>query len=114
MQVVDHTGGFHNIEAVLIHFRNLIEFFFTERDDKDDLVLAHHYTGEVPKKAPLWAKRYGQRCNELLAHLTYRRTHYRQHDRHHWADILEKCMQMDDEINGFLDTLTPERRAWFQ
>jgi hypothetical protein len=112
--VATPTSDYHNIEGILIHFRNLIEFFFTEKEDKDDLVLAHHYTGKAPQKAPAWAKAYGQRCNELLAHLTYRRTQYRQNDNHHWTDILEMYRQMDDEIIGFLDCLTPERRAWFK
>lgn len=104
---------FRNIEGILIHFRNLIEFFFTERQEKGDLVLAHHFTGQPSQKAPTWAREYGQRCNELLAHLTYRRTNYRQHDEHHWTDILDKCRQMDAEITTFLSGLTPDRRAWF-
>jgi len=108
------TTGFRDIEGVLIHFRNLIEFFFTESQDKDDLVLAHHFTGDQPQKSPAWAKEYQRRCSELLAHLTYGRTRYRQNDEHHWPDIVEKCRLMNDEINAFLNRLSPERRAWFR
>jgi hypothetical protein len=112
VQLID-SGSFFDIEGILIHFRNLIEFFFTNKRDKDNLVLAHHYTGTQPKNAPPWAKEYGQRCNELLAHLTYRRTHYRRDDKHHWPDIVGKCQNMDDEITRFLNSLAPDRRAWF-
>ena len=108
------TTAFRNIEGILVHFRNLIEFFFTDSQDKNDLVLAHHFTGKQPQKPPLWAKKYERRCNELLSHLTYGRTRYRQNDEHHWTDILENCRQMNDEITGFLNCLTPERRAWFK
>jgi hypothetical protein len=111
VQVVDDMA-FHNIEGILIHYRNLIEFFFSEKTD-DDLVLACHYTGASPKQAPPWAKAYRLRCNNLLAHLTYRRTAYRQKDEHHWPDIWEQCRFMNDEITAFLNSLPPERRAWF-
>jgi hypothetical protein len=107
------ASEFSSVEGILIHF-NLIEFFFTEKQDQKDLVLVHHYTGKPPQKAPLWAKTYGRRCHELLAHLTYNRTHYRQNDAHHWRDIWEKCKLMDDEIAGFLNSLAPERRMWFE
>jgi hypothetical protein len=113
MQNTSDTGGFDNIEGILIHFRNLIEFFFTPKPEKGDLVLAQHYTGEPPRKAPAWAREYGRRCNELLAHLTYHRTHYRDRDEHHWPDILEKCRHMDNEITAFLSCLTTEKREWF-
>jgi hypothetical protein len=108
------TSSFHNIEGVLVHFRNLIEFFFTGKAERRGLVLAHHYTGDAPRKIPAWAKEYEQRCNELLSHLTYRRSsHYRQNNEHHWPDITEKCHLMDRTIADFLNSLPPEKRAWF-
>jgi len=109
------TSDFHEVEGILVHFRNLIEFFFTDRPEKNDLILAHHYTGQAQQQIPVWAKRYEQRCNELLAHLTYRRSnHYRQNGEHHWTDIAEKYGLMDGAITEFLNFLSPERRAWFK
>ena len=109
----DDTIHFREIEGILIHYRNLIEFFFS-KDSGDDLVRAQHYTGEDPKSLPPWAKSYKRRCSELLAHLTYSRsTHYRRTDEHHWPDIADKCDLMNQEIRAFLDSLPPERRAWF-
>ncbi len=106
-------NDFHNVEGILVHFRNLVEFFFTTSRSKDDLVLAHHFTGRDPQGPPTWARDYGRRCNELLSHLTYSRADYRQNDHHHWPDILEKGQLMEREINEFLSSLSPERRTWF-
>jgi hypothetical protein len=55
VQVPSDRDAFLNVEGLLIHFRNLIEFFYTERKEKDNLVLAHHYTGAAPRGAPPWA-----------------------------------------------------------
>jgi len=108
-------SDFQNIEGVLLHFRNLIEFFFTGKPERNDLVLAHHFTGNAPQNLPAWAKTYEQRCNELLAHLTYRRSnHYRQNNEHHWPDIADKCRLMDNTITEFLNFLPSERKAWFK
>jgi hypothetical protein len=103
-----------DIEALLIHFRNLMEFFYTKKQKKDDLVLATHYTCEAPRGTPAWHDDFNQRCQNLLAHLTYDRTRRRSKNEHHWYDVLEKISYMESEITGFLNSLTPERRAWFK
>jgi len=104
---------FQNIEGILIHFRNLIRFFFTQGSAKE--VSARHFTGKTLQLMPVWAQEYKQRCDELLAHLTYRRSsHYRPNNLHHWPDIGEKCRLMNETINEFLNSLPPERKVWFR
>ena len=113
-QAANSPGDLLDIEALLLHFRNLMEFFYTKSLEKDNLVLAHHYhnSGPLPKRP--WAHDFNIRCNNLLAHLTYFRSDKRRLNEHHWCDILEKVRYMEEEIVGFLDSLTPERKEWFK
>jgi hypothetical protein len=108
----DDTARFLNLEATLIHFRNLIEFFFTAKEN-GNLVLAHHFVGSR-KVEPKWAEEYRIRCNNLLAHLTYQRSALRDKNLHHWPDVLQKCELLDQEISEFLNKLPPERKVWFK
>lgn len=103
------------VEALLVHFRNLMEFFYTPYPNKDDLVLAQHYTGGAPpQKRPTWVTTSNRRCGELLAHLTYRRSVYLNNNQHHWNGLPELVEKMEEQITAFLDSLTPERKAWFE
>jgi hypothetical protein len=104
---------FRRVEGLLIHFRNLLEFFY-EKKTHGGLVLAQHYTGVSAQDMPEWAALYRRRCNELLAHITYRRTHHRLANKHHWDDIPEKVRLMDAVIIDFLNCLPADRAAWFE
>src|ERR1700733_12002916 len=85
------STDFLTIEVLLLHFRNLMEFFYTKAPQKDNLVLAHFYT-DNPKGAvaPSWEKNFAKRCNNLLAHLTFERIDLRGRNEHHWPDLGEK------------------------
>jgi hypothetical protein len=104
---------FRSVEGLLIHFRNLLEFFY-EKKTHSGLVLAQHYTGKPSKEMPDWASVYQRRCNELLAHITYRRIHHRKANQHHWSDIPEKVNLMEAVIMEFLNSLPVDRAAWFE
>jgi hypothetical protein len=104
---------FQRVEGLLIHFRNLLEFFY-EKKGSQGLVLASHYTGIVPDDPPEWASKYKRRCDVLLAHLTFGRTHLRRANEHHWKDIPEKVALMQDVINKFLESLPDEKKHWFE
>jgi hypothetical protein len=99
-------------DALLIHFRVLMDFFYAA-DCRDD-IRAHHYTRGAPRTAPAWHPEFKTKCNKLFAHLTYDRTAYRITDEHHWFDIPDKVEDMEGEITSFLQSLTTERRAWFE
>jgi hypothetical protein len=101
-------------DALLIHFRVLMDFFYGGEEKRKDDIRAHHYTRGAPRNAPTWHVEFREKCNKLFAHLTYSRTAYRIRDGHHWYDIPEKVMDMEAEITGFLMSLTPERMAWFE
>jgi hypothetical protein len=104
------------VEHTLIHFRILIEFFF-HHTAPDDYVLASDFAcNHLRKTRPKWVNEYEERCNDLIAHLSYERIGYRQRNEHHWKDILDKCKLMDEEITNFLTALeasSPARSAWF-
>ena len=97
-------------DALLIHTRVLMDFFFGQGIHDD--VLAHHYTGATPRTAPPWCDAFKLKCNKLYAHLTYERTARRERDDHHWYDVPVK--EIEAEITNFLKSLTPERQEWFQ
>jgi len=98
-------------DALLIHFRVLMGFFYGA-EWKDD-IRAHHYTCGNPREAPAWHDEFRDKCNKLFAHLTYARTAYRIREEHHWHDIPDKATHMEAEITGFLQSLPPEKMAWF-
>jgi len=99
-------------DALLIHLRVLMDFIY-KGEDRDD-VRAHHYIpGGQPLNAPEWYKDFRDKCNKLFAHLTYGRTEFRVRQAHHWREIPERVESLEGAITGFLRSLTPERRAWF-
>jgi len=99
-------------DALLIHFRVLIDFFY--KGDEQDDVRAHHYTGGAPRQRPAWCADFERKCNKLFAHLTYRRTEYRDLDRHHWHELPQHASEMNAELARFLASLDANQRAWFQ
>jgi hypothetical protein len=101
-----------NRDALLIHFRVLMDFFFNEKEEQDD-IRARHYTLGAPRKAPAWYGEFSLKCNKLFAHLTYNRIAYRIDENNYWYDIPDKVLDMETEIIGFLKSLTLERLAWF-
>jgi hypothetical protein len=101
------------IEHVLLHFRVLIEFFFHSSSDKGYIHAGDFTEVRQSERRPNWVNEYEGRCNDLIAHLSFKRIGYRQSDKHHWNDILQKCRLMDAEIARFLAALPSERRAWF-
>lgn len=101
-------------DALLIHLRVLIDFFFG-KETQDD-VRAHHYTGEAPRPYPAWYVEFREKCNKLFAHLTLDRTTRRLTARHEWYEIPTVATDMEAEISRFLislKSLRPERLAWF-
>jgi hypothetical protein len=100
-------------DALLIHFRVLMDFFF-KRDPRRDDILAHHYTRRTPRETPAWHGDFKTKCDKLFAHLTYHRTASRIAEAHHWHEIPDRVNDMQAEITGFLKSLTPERMLWFE
>src|ERR1051326_9226406 len=83
------TGMFHQSgewgglirEALQIHFRNLLHFFYGDGKFEDD-VLATDYTNAASSwkpTIPSWLGEY-----KLLAHLTYERVWYKESDNMFW------------------------------
>jgi len=99
-------------DALLIHFRVLMDFFYGDGKFEGD-VLAHHFTGGARREAPRWHSEFKTKCDRLFAHLTYYRARCRIRDDHHWYEIPAYAGDLEGEIAAFLGSLLPERREWF-
>lgn len=112
LQPGEHGGLIR--EAFLLHFRNLIDFFYGEGKGADD-VLASDYMNQpsawVPN-IPSWLGEYKRRCNKLLAHLTYERIAYKGSNDMVW-NLEGKIQHISREWASFLEAMPDRRRAWF-
>jgi hypothetical protein len=104
------------LEAQLLHLRILMDFFYTESDNPDDVQAVHFFSDPEHWKPsrPNWYFEYRDRCNKLLSHLTYSRvTKYKDRGRMGWT-LDDKCAHFQQVWNQFLSALPPGRRAWFR
>ena len=101
-------------EALLLHFRNIIDFFYTDSHNRDDVRACDFFPGPAQWKpeVPDWYREYKARCNKLLAHLTYSRTDFKRRNRMTWH-LTDKLRDIQGAWRLFLRTLPPERAAWF-
>lgn len=107
----DNRIGLLIFEAFLIHFRNLLQFFYGTNDKKaHDKARAVKY-GFVAHR-PDWYQEYSNRCNKLLAHPSYDRISYVESGRTEWR-FEGQLEHLRAEWSGFLESLEPERRVWF-
>jgi hypothetical protein len=107
----DNRKGKLVFEAFLTHFRNLLQFFYGKNDKKSqDQARAYHY-GWIAKR-PKWYQAYSDRCDQLLAHLSYDRIKYIDEGTVQWIFDVQ-IDQLRVEWNNFIQALSPERQAWF-
>jgi hypothetical protein len=99
-------------EAFLIHFRNLLDFFYGKRTHRNDILVSDYQSNWVPNR-PLWESTDRQRCNKLLAHITSDRLQYLKDGTIEWSGLTEKHRHIRTEWNAFLQSLPPERLNWF-
>jgi hypothetical protein len=107
-----HTAGLVR-EAFLVHFRNLLYFFYIKPRHPDDC----HVDDFLP--ADSWTRKnwdlvdkYKQRCNSLLAHLSYGREGFRSAGQMVW-DLDKMASLILEDWDSFLDSLPAHRREWF-
>jgi hypothetical protein len=103
------------LEALLLHFRNILDFFYGEAKNPDDVHASHFFPDPSqwnPVK-PAWLREYRQRCHKLLAHLTYSRLDYKERGEMVWK-LDEKLQHLRDTWYSFLDSLPSGRRRWFR
>lgn len=71
----EHKGKRLIAEAFILHFRNVIHFFYAEAEKRKDDIGATDFTtpGSWNPAKPSWFDSERQRCHKLMAHLTYSR-----------------------------------------
>jgi hypothetical protein len=90
------------LESFVIHFRNLLEFFYW--NPGEDRILAEHFApgawrDKRPKKSALLFKGHSRACNEI-AHLTFARLGVRNED---WPwPVAEITKEMSELYDLFL------------
>jgi hypothetical protein len=107
-------------EALLIHFRILLQFFYASRQKGvipravDGDVLARDYVGPLwhPTR-PSWLPECWQRCNKLLAHLTIERPNYIENRTIAWQGFEGKVQHIEAGYAAFFRSLSPEKKPWF-
>jgi hypothetical protein len=111
----DETSGLIG-EACLLHFRNVLMFFYGERKFKTDAIASDYFNRVSPwtPHQPSWLADNIARCNKLLAHLSYDRVEYKNNNLMDWKQFHDKVDHIRNEWKRFLDALPPERRAWFR
>jgi hypothetical protein len=112
-----HQPGEHGglvREAFLVHYRNLIDFFYEKKGWPSDARAADYIEGSIAWKAnrPPWVAAERERCHKLLAHLTYDRVAYAASGSMTW-DLEDKIDHLRAEWRAFLAALPPARRGWF-
>ena len=102
-------------EAFLVHYRNLIDFFYERKGRPSDARAADYMDGLIVWKPnrPPWVASERERCHKLLAHLTYDRVEYAESDLMTWDDLEDKTDHLRAEWLAFLAALPPARREWF-
>lgn len=102
------------IELLLLHCRNLLDFFVNDLKEQDD-VLAIHYIDQPDawlrnkwNQMP-YLKINRNNINKFLSHLTYSRIYIK---------MVWEYVQIHQEINfkwnEFLDIIPNEKRCWFK
>jgi hypothetical protein len=100
-------------EACLIHFRNLLEFFYGKRECSDDVVATDYVSPDVWKaSSPDWLREYKERCAKLLAHPTYKRVEHMEAGTMGWH-LDAQFNHLQAEWSAFIEALPAERKAWF-
>jgi len=102
------------LEALLLHFRNVLDFFFGAAKNADDVHASHFFddVSEWKPAKPAWLEEYRRRCNKLLAHLTYSRVEYDRRGEMSWK-LDDKLVLVRETWYAFLNALPQERRQWF-
>jgi hypothetical protein len=104
------------LDSFLLHFRNLRAFLCPLlQKTSDDDVCAGDFLNEPAEKNLGNARRLAGdkvRLDKMLAHLSYSRDRYIETGEHMWHSP-EMLITMMEELGGFLDLLSKERRAWF-
>ena len=63
----------------------------------------------------MWWEEDKERCNKLLNHPAYERVGYEKTGELKWKrDFRQQAAHLQNEWKAFLDSLPPERRAWFR
>jgi hypothetical protein len=106
----DELGGLVR-EALLIHFRILLGFFYGSKQQQDDVIVSDYTSTWIPN-VPTWLEEYKQRCNKLLAHLTYKRVGYVDSNDMVWV-LDDKIQHLRSEWQLFLNSLPADRKVWF-
>ncbi len=104
-------------EALLLHLRVLLDFFFPRGTVRDSDVIMLDFLPDPPpdlKTLPAWVDGYRLRLDRLLSHLTYKRLDYRKGQQMDWADLPERLNDMAAFVGAFIDALDSERRRWFE
>ena len=110
-----HHGG-ALAECFLLHYRNLIDFLYAPRKFKTDAVAADYLDAGSTWKPnyPSWWEEDKERCNKLLHHPTYERVAYERDGGLIWRrNFRHQAEYLLNDWKAFLDSLPPERRAWF-
>ncbi len=104
------------VEAFVIHARCLTDFLYTPATaHKDDILAEHYFTNPSdyfrnrPEMHALLSVAKG-RANKEMAHLTYNRVGKTLEEKQ-WS--LEIYNEINLAFSKFLNSLSPERRAWF-
>lgn len=102
------------LEALLLHFRNLLNFFRPRRQGPLD-VLARHFVpnGSELDSGTARLEVYRARLNSLLSHLSYERTRCVREGEMGW-DIDQMTTHLADAWGLFLRLLPLDRREWFR
>jgi hypothetical protein len=103
------------LEALLLHFRNVVDFFFESARGSDGIHASDFFPEPDHWKppAPAWVPQYRRRCNKLLSHLTYSRIEYGKKREMGWH-LDDKLASISGTWNEFLGTLPNYRAAWFK
>jgi hypothetical protein len=102
-------------EGFLIHFRNVMEFFWGKNDKAAvDRARATDYVSPVYWKptTPSWYSENSRRCNKLLSHPSYDRIGYTEAGTIDWR-FNEELGDLQREWSKFIQALPPERQKWF-
>jgi hypothetical protein len=108
------------LEALLIHFRNLMHFLYANRQTGDlrvlpgDVIACDYVGPSWQPPSPSWLSECWQRCNRLLAHLSIDRCRYIESRTIEWRGLDEKVEHIKAVYVSFLRSLTSGREAWFQ
>jgi|GEM_PF-4923305 len=65
-----------HFEALLVHYRNMLEFLYEGESNRDSDVRAVLFLGSghgLPFEPPDWANHAKHRCNKMLSHITFDR-----------------------------------------